>query len=215
VDAAASMSLHDTLAFDLKASLGLNKDDPGNYEAMSVDWQPWTYSLSQNGFIGTDFLGIKIQETASQSLVLHDLSGGLRSSMAIHPFNGIQPLYLTGGLDAALRHLAPGKNYSDPRTYVEARWGWEGMVGAGSHLLVIWQYWTRMDQWAPASDPVEPTEREYVQVEATVPWSKDKNIKITYSDGQMPPTFVAQTMVKAGLEVFWDGKSVYSSDKVQ
>ena len=209
LDVAVSKVLHDSLSLDLKASLGLVKQDPGNYESLGLSLQPWNYSVSQNGCIGSDFIGLQVQESASQSLDLQDLSGGLRSCLALHPIDGLQPVYVTGGLDAALRHLNPGQNYSDPRTFLEARWGWEGLVGPGSHLLVVWQYWMRMDQWAPASDPSLAPEREYVEIESSLPLWQDKNFKVTYADGALPPAFVPQTSVKAGLEIFWDGKPAF------
>ncbi len=152
---------------------------------------------------------LSLQDNATQALKFHDISGSAFLSVFLHPFNGIQPIFVTGGLDYSRRLHIDGDDFDDPRFSLQAQWGMIGLLGKGSGFFIDFRYWRRIDSLGdPTIDPNQEKERHYVQLEFVLPIVAGKNLTVKYADGEVAPTFAKDTSVHLGLEFFFGGQRI-------
>ena len=144
---------------------------------------------------------ISLQENATQALKLHDISFSAYTSFFLHPVKGMQPIFMTAGLEEAQRLNVDGKDFDDPRVHLQIQWGMVGLVGKGSNFFIEWQFWRRLENLGdPRIDPLQKKERQYVQLEFILPVAENKNLTVKYADGEVAPTYATDTSVHLGLE---------------
>ncbi len=192
--------------FSFDGSATANASDPNNHWKLAVYWRPRVILLGPRfGFRPT----LALTENTTQDLSLHDASGSALLSLFVHPFDGIQPIFATVGLDAAFKLNRDGRDFDDPRLHLELQWGMVGLVGKGSRFLIDWHFWrTLEDLGDPRLDPDQSLSRSYVSLSLSLPLTEDKSFSIRYADGDIPPTFADARSVHVGLEVFFGGQKL-------
>lgn len=195
-----SKELPKSFRLSLDASLTANKDDPNNHWKLDFYWQTGLWFPSNRLVLRP--LTVILEEQATQGLTLHDLSVRAFTSISVHPFDGIQPIFMTAGWDHSKRIPKHGKDYDDPRVHLQAQWGFVGLVGRGSSFFIDYQYWRRVEDISNFDqiDPSQKRKREYIELEFTLPIAENKNITVRYADGDIAPTFTKDTSVHIGLE---------------
>lgn len=200
--------LPEKFQFDFKASVTANKNDPTNHWKLHLLWRTDVWMDSSARF-GLRPVTLGLGYDATQALTLHDLSIRAFTSVFIRPFDGIQPLFLTAGLDEAIRIARDGADYDDPRVHLQVQWGFVGLVGRGSEFLIDWEYWRRLDDLGnPKIDPTQDRERQYIELEFKLPIADNKNLTVRYADGNAAPIFTRNTSVHIGLEFLFGGYRV-------
>ncbi len=209
--------------FNFDASVTSNENDPNNHWKLSLDWRPvdlWLlYSVTSKGEsnsfrnksarIVLRPLTLSLQENATQGLTLHDLSIRAFTSISVRLFSGIQPIFLTAGLDEAVRIARDGEDFDDPRVHLQIQWGMVGLVGNGSDFFINWQYWHRLDNFGdPKIDPSQKKERKYIELEFVLPIVEGKNLTVKYADGEVAPTFTNDKTIHIGLEILFGGQRI-------
>jgi len=203
LDVSISRRIVSSFEFSLAASLTAKKDNPNNKASASLVWR--TPILHATNHVAGIRANISIQDDATQSLVFHDLSVRLFASVYLRPFEGIQPIFFTAGLDEAsrIRTESGSPNYDDPRIHAQVQWGFIGLLGKGSAFHIDWTYWERLGNLGkPNIDPTEPKKRTFVALEFEYPIATDKNVTVKYADGSVAPTFSKSTSVQLGLQIF-------------
>jgi hypothetical protein len=202
-----SKELPKRFKFSFDASLTANKNDPNNHWKLNFYWQ---FDVYQYWRFGIRPFTLTLEEQATQGLTLHDLSVRAFTSLSVHPFNGIQPVYLTAGWDQSKRIRKNGRYSDDPRVHLQAQWGFVGLVGRGSSFFIDYQYWRRVEDIKNFDeiDPSQERKREYVELEFTLPITEGKNLTVRYADGKVAPTFTKDTSVHIGLEFLFGGYRV-------
>lgn len=208
VELLLSKELSKGFRFSFDASLTANKDDPNNHWKLDFYWQTGIWSPSNRLAIRP--LTVIFEEQTTQGLTLHDLSVRAFTSISVHPFNGIQPVFLTAGWDHSKRVPRHGRYSDDPRMHLQAQWGFVGLVGKGSSFFIDYHYWRRVDDIKNFDkiDPTQERKREYVRLEFTLPIAEGKNLTVRYADGKVAPTFTRDTSVHVGLEFLFGGYRV-------
>ena len=190
--------------FNFDGVLTLNKDDPNNHWKLDLTLRTGVRPLGNAIYFRP--ISFSLEENATQALKFHEISASAFTSIAIHPFSGIQPIFVTAGLNEALRLNIDGEDFDDPRFHLQAQWGMVGLVGKGSSFFIDFQYWRRIDNLGdPRIDPTQDKERRFVQLEFTLPIAEGRNLTIKYAEGKVPPTFIDDTSVHLGLQFFFGG----------
>lgn len=193
--------------FNFDASVTSNKNDPNNHWKLNLYWRYDLWQPSPRFVIRP--LTLSLQEDSNQALTLHDLSIRGFASISVHLFNGIQPIFLTAGLDEAVRIARNGEDFDDPRIHLQVQWGMIGLVGRGSGFFINWQYWRRLDNFGnPKIDPSEEKERKYIELEFVLPIVESKNLTVKYADGNVAPTFMKDTSIHIGWEILFSGQRI-------
>ncbi len=193
------------LSFD--ASVTSNKEDPINHLRLNLYWRPAIWMPSPR--VGLRPLTLCVQEDANQTLEFHDLSGRAFTTLFVHPFNGIQPIFMTAGIDEALRISRDGDDFDEPRAHFQVQWGMVGLVGADSKFFIDWRYLRVLDDLGdPKLDPTICKERSYVEIGLVMPLYGDKNLTVTYADGDIAPMYTRNTSIQLGLEILFGGERV-------
>ncbi len=196
--------------FDFEASVTSNKHDPTNHFRLNIYWRPGIWMPSRR--VGIRPITLSLQEDASQTLKFHDLSARVFTTLFVHPFDGIQPIFMTAGIDEALRLSRDGEDYDEPRLHFQVQWGMVGLAGTGSRFFIDWRYLRVLDDIGdPRIDPNVDKERSYVEIGLVMPLYDDKNLTVSYADGDIAPMFTRNTSVEIGLEILFGGKQVFGS----
>jgi len=204
-----SRKLPKKFEFNFDASVTLNENDPNNHWKLNLYWRPVDLWLHESARIGLRPLTLSLQENATQALTLHDLSIRAFTSIFVRPFVGIQPIFLTAGLDEAVRIARDGEDFDDPRVHLQIQWEMVGLVGRGSGFFIDWQYWHRLDNFGnPKIDPSVKKERKYIQLEFVLPIMEAKNLTVKYADGDVAPTFTNDKSIQIGLEILFGGQRI-------
>jgi len=204
-----SRKLPKEFEFNFDASVTFNDNDPNNHWKLNLYWRPVDLWLHESARIGLRPLTLSLQENATQALTLHDLSIGAFTSIFVYLFDGIQPIFLTVGLDEAVRIARDGEDFDDPRVHLQIQWGMIGLVGKGSGFSIDWQYWHRLDNLGdPKIDPSEKKERKYIELEFVLPIIEGKNLTVKYADGEVAPTFTNDKSIHIGLEILFGGQRI-------
>lgn len=204
-----SRKLPKKFEFNFDASVTLDENDPNNHWKLNLYWRPVDLLLHESARIGLRPLTLSLQENATQALTLHDLSIRAFTSIFVRPFVGIQPIFLTAGLDEAVRIARDGEDFDDPRVHLQIQWEMVGLVGRGSGFFIDWQYWHRLDNFGdPKIDPSEKKERKYIELEFVIPIIEGKNLTVKYADGEVAPTFTNDKSIHIGLEILFGGQRI-------
>ena len=199
-----SKELPKKFKFRFTASVTANKNDPSNDWTLDFSWRHEVWQPLP--IVSLRPLRVSITEEANQGLTLHDLSVSAFTSISVQPFDGIEPVWLTAGLGPATRVARDSKDYDDPRFHLQMQWGMVGLVGRGAEFLIDWEYWRRLDDFGdPKIDPSLDKERQYIELQFSLPILDNKNLTVKYANGHVPPTFARNTSVHIGLEFLFGG----------
>jgi hypothetical protein len=203
-----SRQLPGKFEFNFDGSLTLNKDDPTNHWNLKLFWRPVDLLLDNSGRIGFR-PSISLEENANQALRFHEISIRAFASFFLHPFNGIQPVFITAGIDEVFRLNLDGEDSDDPRIQVQVQWGMVGLLGKGSSFFISWRFWHRLRNFGDVRiNPSEREEPQYIQLEFVLPIMDGKNLSIKYAEGEFAPTFVSNRSIQLGLEFLFGNKPI-------